>query len=530
MLLESAELEFAERFSRFIYANPFLTDELKTRRDDVLAVHLDLRAEEAARPPLESGEHSKLNLIVRRSEALLERLKSRLRSGTVDSNDRDISLYIDLVVGSLYLRTFENRVPLLEAGDGTGRVRSYRVFAQWCRDWTDVPVALVPIFNDPAHLFAIYFQLRRAIELMHSLIQGNSRPITLLRASLWNSIFPHKLRLYGSLLYNRMHEVTTLILGPSGTGKELVATAIGLSRFVPFDAKRERFTEAFGGAFYPINLSAMPRDLIESEMFGHCAGSFTGATKDRVGWFEKCALGHTVFLDEIAELDAWVQVKLLRVLQNREFYRVGETEPRRFHGRVIAATNRDFGQEIAAGRFRQDLFYRLCSDVVRTPSLREQLDDCPSDLPFLVKLVAARCLGSMAEPEQIEWLTNLTVEKILASPELGTTYSWPGNFRELEQCVRNVMVRGEYHPAIFAQGTSAVASAATSGTSNPALDAFLRRVRAGEVTFDELLENYCSLIFSRSSSLNDAAKRLGKHRATVESRIVQELVAAFRQG
>ncbi|MEZ6058669.1 MAG: sigma 54-interacting transcriptional regulator, partial [Planctomycetaceae bacterium] len=255
--------------------------------------------------------------------------------------------------------------------------------------------------------------------------------------------------------------------------------------------------------------------------------------KDRAGWFERCKVGHTVFLDEVGELDLSIQVKLLRVLQNREFFRVGETEPRRFEGKVIAATNRDLAKEIATGRFRQDLFYRLCSDVLRTPSLREQLDDTPGDLPHLVRIIAAKCLGERAAPEQVEWLSSMTVSWIESSPELGAHYDWPGNFRELEQCVRNIMVRGEYHPTrmptVFSQSNQLPISHPLPTTSqNVAVEAFLKRVRASDLTYDELLRYYCSLVFSRSDHLTETSRRLQKHRATIEARIDPDLVASFR--
>jgi transcriptional regulator with GAF, ATPase, and Fis domain len=336
--------------------------------------------------------------------------------------------------------------------------------------------------------------------------------------------------LYGQLLYDRMHDIATLIIGPTGTGKELVARAIGLSRYVPFDTKQQRFTEHFGGAFHPINLSAMPQDLIESEMFGHCAGAFTGAVKDREGWFERCRECHSVFLDEIGELEPAVQVKLLRVLQSREFQRVGETRTRHFKGKVIAATNRDLAGEMDTGRFRQDLHFRLWSDVIHTPSLREQLADRPEDLPYLVRLVAGRLLGDRAAPEYVERLTSQTVSWIERSPQLGFGYDWPGNFRELEQCVRSVMVRGGYQPPHLPSALAAAAarSAVRRDAAPSALDRFLAGVRAGKLTFDDLLNHYCSLVFSREGNVTRTARRLGKHRATIQSRVQPDLVDGFR--
>ena len=384
------------------------------------------------------------------------------------------------------------------------------------------------------HAFAIFFQHRLALVLLHQLLRGNSRPIMRLRASIWHSIFPRELRRYGSLLYERMHDVTTLILGPSGTGKELVATAIGLARFVPFDPRRGQFTEPFAGAFHPINLSAMPRDLIESEMFGHVAGAFTGAAKNREGWFEKCRRGHTVFLDELGEMQESVQVRLLRVLQSREFYRVGDSEPQRFEGRVIAATNRDLSELIAAGAFREDLYFRLCSDIIRTPTLRGTSDRFARRTSWSGRPCGQLLLGGKATPDFVAHLGQDVLDWIERSPEIGLSYSWPGNFRELEQCVRSVMVRGEYHPparhSINARrlANRTPASTPASPEVETALDTFITEVKAGMLTYDELVERYCSLIFSRTNNIAETARRLQKHRVTIQSRIQDDWVVRFR--
>ena len=156
--------------------------------------------------------------------------------------------------------------------------------------------------------------------------------------------------------------------GATGTGKELVARAIGLSRYVPFNEKSQSFQHDFAGSFRAVNLSALSPTLIESELFGHRRGSFTGAVEDRTGWLESCGPHGTVFLDEIGELDPGIQVKLLRVLQTRTFQRIGETDERRFEGKIIAATNRNLDEELEGGDFRADFYYRLCADRVTTPT------------------------------------------------------------------------------------------------------------------------------------------------------------------
>src|SRR5262249_30706093 len=161
--------------------------------------------------------------------------------------------------------------------------------------------------------------------------------------------------------------------GPSGTGKELAARAIAQSRYVPFDSRRLVFADEGAVSFFPINISALSPTLVESELFGHRRGSFTGAIADRKGWLETCPPPGSVFLDELGDLDPAIQVKLLRVIETRSFHPVGDTASRQFQGKLIAATNRDLAADIRKGRFREDLYYRLCSDQIATPALAEQV-------------------------------------------------------------------------------------------------------------------------------------------------------------
>ncbi len=322
-----------------------------------------------------------------------------------------------------------------------------------------------------------------------------------LRAAVWQSIFTHDMRRYRRALYERMDDVTTLIGGPSGTGKEVVARAIGLSRYIPFDARAERFAAHFGDLFHPLNLSALSPTLIESELFGHRRGAFTGALQDRAGWLETCEPFGTVFLDEIGDVDPAIQVKLLRVLQARTFQRLGDTKPLLFRGKIMAATNRDLAREIQAGRFREDFYYRLCSDIIATPSLAEQLRESPDELPNLILFLARRLVGD-EEAEALADEVQAWIEE-----HLGRTYPWPGNVRELEQCVRNVLIRGEYRPPTARDGHPEGQLAAA--------------LRAGELTANQLLARYCALVYAETRSYQETARRLGLDRRTVKSKVDQ---------
>ena len=298
-------------------------------------------------------------------------------------------------------------------------------------------------------------------------------------------------------------ELTLVVLGTefvrtSGTGKELVARAIGQSRYIPFDATSDRFTADFESALFPLNLSALSPTLIESELFGHKHGSFTGAVGDRKGWLEVCPQFGTVFLDEVGDLDPAIQVKLLRILQTRTFQRLGETQDRAFLGKVVAATNRNVADELKAGRFREDFYYRICSDIITTPSLRAQLADAPGDLGNLVLFIAGRIVGAEADAvteEVVSWIDE----------HLGREYPWPGNIRELEQCVCNVLIRRSYEP-LHPEPRDVEAELAEEMT-------------AGRLTADELLRRYCTMVYVQCGAYEAAARRLGLDRRTVKTRV-----------
>jgi transcriptional regulator with AAA-type ATPase domain len=316
-----------------------------------------------------------------------------------------------------------------------------------------------------------------------------------LRASVWESLFTHDPWRYLHHLQGRMHEASTLILGPSGTGKELVASAIGLSSYIRFDGARRRFARDFRTAFHPLNLAAMSNTLIESELFGHKKGAFTGATADRMGHLEGRTASETIFMDEIGELDPEVQVKLLRVLQSRTFHRLGDSEPRSFGGKVVAATNRDLAHEMKAGRFREDLYYRLCSDVIRTPSLKEQVASDCDELAHLVGVLIQRTLGTADSASFEEVMSGI-------DRSVGFDYAWPGNMRELEQCVRNLLIHGRYLPA-------------TAAPASGALDALLEQMKNANATLDQVISTYSTWVYRREGNYTRAGQILGVDRRTV---------------
>ena len=207
---------------------------------------------------------------------------------------------------------------------------------------------------------------------------------------------------------------TVLILGESGTGKELIAKSIHES------------SVRMGKNFVPVHLSAISETLIESELFGHVKGSFTGADKDRKGAFE-LGNGGTIFLDEIGEIKESVQIKLLRVIQEKEYKPVGDSHTKRTNARIIAATNKDLYALVQEGKFRADLYYRLNVVPIHLPPLRERSGDIPALVAYLVKKISGR----------LKTKTPLISEGVI---QAFMKFSWPGNIREIENTLENMML------------------------------------------------------------------------------------------
>ena len=221
-------------------------------------------------------------------------------------------------------------------------------------------------------------------------------------------------QVYGMIERVAASNATVLITGESGTGKELVARAIH---------QRSPRSE---GVFLTLNAANLPLELVESDLFGHQRGAFTGAIRDKQGKFELARDG-TFFLDEIGELDIRVQAKLLRVLEDGSFLRVGDTENRTSNARVITATNRDLPEAVKRGAFREDLLYRLRVLEIHLPPLRER----PGDIALLVE----HFLGRLAE-EMGKRVVGIAADALLRLER----HSWPGNVRELRNCLERAMV------------------------------------------------------------------------------------------
>lgn len=277
--------------------------------------------------------------------------------------------------------------------------------------------------------------------------------------------------------------------------------SVGRSGFIPFDEKKECFAESFVTSFVSLNLSQFPETLIESELFGHRKGAFTGATEDYKGIFDRCSPYGSVFMDEVGEVSVPIQIKLLQILQERTYCPVGSHQKQRFQGRVIAATNRDFREMRKKGLLRDDFFYRLCSDIITVPPLRQRIQEDAGELDDLLAHTVERIAGN-ASPELAEMV------KQVISEQLGAQYPWPGNVRELEQCVRRILLKRHYE-GDYRYSAPDLYSQLAEGMEKGNLDA------------QSLLSGYCTLLWQRMGTYEAVSRQTGLDRRTVKKHILE---------
>jgi formate hydrogenlyase transcriptional activator len=287
---------------------------------------------------------------------------------------------------------------------------------------------------------------------------------------------------------------TVLILGETGTGKELIARAI------------HNRSNRSNGAFIRVSCAAIPPSLIASELFGHEKGAFTGASQRRLGRFES-ADGGTIFLDEVGELPMETQVALLRVLQEREFERVGGSRPISVNVRVLAATNRNLGAAVAAGTFRQDLFYRLNVFPIRVPPLRERREDIPLLVQYLIERYGEKA------GKKIRTITKNTLDLFQA-------YDWPGNIRELQNVVERAVILCDGE-TFSVDETWLKRDSRQPGATVPLVADLVEREK-------EVIESALAECEGRISGPSGAAAKLGIPRQTLESKIAKLRIDRYR--
>jgi DNA-binding NtrC family response regulator len=478
--IEAADREFFEIVAQTAFCNPF--SDRRTELDAAIVGH-----------PVEFSSEAHLEEVTR---AVLGRVE-RLEAG-----------------GMADLRRYSGR-----DGELMRTVFLFGVFHQFCRQFDALILEQVKLGTQPApvefaeealaamnrrgigpaeavRFFSIFYQLRRAYYFIFHGLVGRSKCMRELRRHLWQNVFTREVTLYERFLWNRMEDFSTLLLGETGTGKGTAAAAIGRSGYIPFDPKQGRFAESFMRGFVALNLSQFPETLIESELFGHRKGAFTGAVEAHQGVLARCSPHGAIFLDEIGDVSVPVQIKLLQVLQERTFCPVGSHEPLRFRGRVIAATNRPLETLRESRLFRNDFFYRLCSDVIQVPPLRQRLQEAPDELRELVSHLLTGMMGEPA-PELVG-----SVESALGRV-LADQCSWPGNVRELEQAIRRILLTGHY-------------PASTGPRSSTLREQLIAGIESHDLTADELLAGYCALLYAKHGTYEEVARRANLDRRTVK--------------
>jgi DNA-binding NtrC family response regulator len=313
---------------------------------------------------------------------------------------------------------------------------------------------------------------------------------------------PAMMEVYRTIASLQNSRTTVLIIGESGTGKELVAQNIHMS-----SDRKER-------PFVAINCGALPEGLLESELFGHVKGAFTGAVSDKKGFFEE-ATGGTIFLDEIGETSPSFQVRMLRVLQEQEIRRVGSNRTIRVDVRVIAASNRDLAQMVKAGKFREDLYYRLCVVEIRVPPVRDRWSrnsrtgQIVSDIPALID----HFLAMYSRKDNLSYQIREDARKQLAS------YSWPGNVREMANVVEHLtqLSRGrEITPDDFPEKVKEELRTRGAGLTH-APTPLLELIEAWDhlPTLEELERRYIQVLLKHEHRKSRVAELLGKDRTTL---------------
>jgi DNA-binding NtrC family response regulator len=349
--------------------------------------------------------------------------------------------------------------------------------------------------------FSMFYQIRRAFFFIDHGLVGKSSCMQKLRMDLWNNIFTYDIRDYERNLWDRMEDFSTLLEGPTGSGKGAAAAAIGRSGFIPFDPAKNQFTAGFSDLFLPINLSQYAEALLESELFGHTKGAFTGAVAEHKGILSLCQKHGAIFLDEIGEVSLPAQVKLLKVLEERTFSPVGSHAPQRFDGRVIAATNRPIDVLRREEKFRDDFYYRLCADCIQVPPLTQRIQENQTELAELVRHFT-RTISGTENPQLVDRVLDVIDSR------LGPRYPWPGNVRELAQCIRRVILKRTY------EGQSI--------QNRDLKDRLCAGIETGSLTAETLLNHYCRMLHQQHGTYEEVARRTGLDRRTVKKRVTEE--------
>ncbi len=483
--LSDKEKAFFSLVSQAIRANPF-SEERAAIDMEIAGLYPD------------TPYHDRIEAVINEVRKRINRLESNNRANVNHYPEKDKTILHNAVLFDffhLFLERFDAHIEAqVKAGDTPVRV-------DFADEGLDHLLKKGFARDEAVRYFSLAFQVRRAFYFIDRGLKGDSTGMINLKKGLWNNVFTNSLDIYNQYLWNRMEDFSTLILGETGTGKGAVAAAIGRSGFIPFDTGKKTFQESFARSFVSINLSQFPEALIESELFGHQKGAFTGAVNDHKGVLAQSSPWGAIFLDEIGEVSIPVQIKLLKVLEERIFFPVGSHTSHRFEGRIIAATNRPIEEITEKAILRQDFFYRLCSDIIVVPPLRQRIKEDPAEMEALLSFTIERILGKPS-PD----LVVLAQKAIDRHP--GRDYHWPGNVRELAQCVRRILLNHKY--------------AGLSKTERRAPPSgFVEELVKGDMDALSLTRWYCHLLYGHYGTYGEVARRTNLDRRTVKKYIAE---------
>jgi DNA-binding NtrC family response regulator len=363
-----------------------------------------------------------------------------------------------------------------------------------------------------------------------SRIRGGSPSAAAARAAVYRANLAGDVCAYANGLYLHMDKVPVLITGETGTGKEEAARCIGWSRYVPIDPKTRRLVTSYKADFHVRNLAAVAKELIESALFGHKRGSFTGAIGEATGCFSLPKPHGTLFIDEIGEIALDLQVKLLRPLEARECLPLGATQPHEIWGQHVFATNRNLERMCQEERFREDLYHRMNGVRILMPCLRQMRAESPDELWHYVRGVVEEMLG---DPVQVDAWTERVVRAIEAA---GPGYGWPGNLRELKKFVEAYVLSGGNVPvpgaatAVQARTRPPAERPAPESMCQPSSGLVGPNAKRGVVDAEDLLQAYVSHVYMETGqNLSETARRTGLDRKTVRQKLDLARLARWRE-
>lgn len=357
--------------------------------------------------------------------------------------------------------------------------------------------------KESLRLLELYYQFRRAYLFINNGLVGQSPSMAKLRVELWNNLFTFDVPNYHQSLWNQMEDFSLFLLGETGTGKGAAARAIGLSGHILYDKSTGCFRDNFQDIYVEANLSQYSENLIESELFGHKKGAFTGAFEQYQGLFNQCKLNGSLFLDEIGDISENIQIKLLKVLQERVFTPVGSHKAENFHGRIIAAANQPLQELRQNKKLRDDFYYRLCSDIIEIPTLRQRLSESPGELVILTRELVKRICH-----QEDENIVSLVIESL--NKHVSSDYHWPGNVRELEQAIRRIILRGSYHGDTLRVH------------SNNQVDNIMQLMADSNIDLKELTKRYCQNLYEQLNTYEAVALKTNLDRRTVKKHVTGE--------